>query len=229
MSLESPQWATSAGGHKITLYHSHPLVELVSLRPLLLIGGVHGDEPEGVALAQQLLAWLKSHTTTVKNSWVLIECLNPDGFSRNQRTNHHGVDLNRNFPSRDWSPQHREARYFPGPAPASEPEIQALVHLVAQVRPRLIVHFHSWKPSVVFAGPPNHPAPRFLSESSGYPVQPDIGYPTPGSLGQWGWLDQGIPVICTEEAERVSATETWTRFGPGLQKIFGQEIPLPLK
>ncbi|MCB0365202.1 MAG: DUF2817 domain-containing protein [Bdellovibrionaceae bacterium] len=229
MSLVVQDWAHSASGRNIQLHHSVPLSELERLRPLLFVGGVHGDEPEGIALAKKLLAWLKNNTVQSHNPWLLIECINPDGEATKQRTNGNGVDLNRNFPSRDWSSESKGQRYYPGPNPGSEPEVQALVALALKYRPRLIVHFHSWKPGVIFAGDPTHPAPGYLAQSSGYPIQPDIGYPTPGSLGQWGWLDQGIPVICTEEAEGASADETWTRFGPGLQKIFEQEIPLPVK
>ena len=222
-------WARSAGGRPIQLNCSHPLAQIEGLSPLLFIGGIHGDEPEGFSLAREMIAWLKSHTPNTQHAWIIIPALNPDGEANNQRTNDNGVDLNRNFPSSDWSSDFSEARYCPGPNPGSEPEIEALVNLIKQTEPRLIVHFHSWKPGVVFAGPPNHPAPQLLAESSGYPIQTDIGYPTPGSLGQWGWLDQRIPIVCTEEAEGTSGQETWSRFGPGLKKIFEEEIPLVVK
>ena len=36
------------------------------------------------------------------NTPLFIPCLNPDGMSKNTRTNSNGVDLNRNFPTKNW-------------------------------------------------------------------------------------------------------------------------------
>jgi predicted deacylase len=222
-------WAQSSNGQPISLHSSLPLTHLKACAPLICIGGVHGDEPEGVFLATALLEWLKSHNGKNRHEWAIIPCLNVDGFKLNQRTNGRGVDLNRNFPSTDWTTEHKAPRYCPGSSGGSENEIKALTQLVHDLQPRLIIHFHSWVPAVIFAGKLPHPAPHFLAESSGYPLKEDIGYPTPGSLGQWAWLDLGIPVICTEEREGATQHETWTRFGPGLQKIFEHPLPLPVK
>ena len=180
---------------------------------------MHGDEPEGVNLAQITLEWLKKNTAATKD-WVLIPDINPDGSKNNQRTNSRGVDLNRNFPSRNWSTEHKEPRYYPGPSAMSEAEVKALVELVEQIRPTVIVHCHSWNPCIVISGPEQHPIARALAKSSGYELKPDIGYPTPGSLGDWGWIEKKIPVICIEEAERVSYAETEKRFTPSFKEIF---------
>lgn len=209
-------------------HQGHPL-ELVCLRapkspqaPWLLIGGMHGDEPEGRILAQQLLSTIEALSAQQQSQlrpFYLIPDLNPDGHALATRTNGQGVDLNRNFPSRDWSPLYQEARYNPGPRPQSEPEVQALVRLIEKAQPSLIIHFHSWKPAVVLTGPPELEQAHTLSQKSGYPLQLDIGYPTPGSLGQWAWRDCGIPVICTEERENCPEEEVWPRFGPGLLQL----------
>lgn len=37
-----------------------------------------------------------------------------------------------------------------------------------------------------------------LSEMTGYKIVPDIGYPTPGSLGALGAIDRGIPTLTYE-------------------------------
>ncbi len=193
-------------------------------RPFLFIGGVHGDEPEGVEMAQKLLLWL---TETEKQrplrSWILIPCINPDGYKKNERTNGHGIDLNRNFPSHDWSGENtRGARYSPGPRPASEPEVAALVHLIETSHPEVIFHFHSWEPCVVYTGAPGKPFAEFISPGPGYPVREDIGYPTPGSLGQYGWQNHNIPVICVEEQEKVPLEEIWPRFQNGFKNLMLQ-------
>ncbi len=38
---------------------------------------------------------------------------------------------------------------------------------------------------------------RWLSERTGLPLVPDVGYPTPGSFGTWG-AEQGLPVVTYE-------------------------------
>jgi murein peptide amidase A len=211
-------WATSALGAPIELYASDKLESLE--RPLLLMGGVHGDEPLGVLLAQQTLKFVLENEAKIQRPWILIPCLNVDGYKSNTRVNGRGVDLNRNYPSKSWSPEHEKPRYNPGPSPGSEPEIQAVVALIQATRPELIVHCHSWKPMIVCAGDPGLRAAELLSRSTGYEVVPEIGYPTPGSLSQFGWGDNGIPVICIEEADEAAPNSVWPRFEEGMRALF---------
>lgn len=213
-------WATTSQGTSIELYKkSHSLSDF-SERPILFIGGVHGDEPEGVRLAEEFLHWLKQEEATDSarlRPWILIPCINPDGYGKNQRTNANGVDLNRNFPCRDWSPEAKAPRYYPGPSPGSEREVQALVKLIEDEKPQLIVHFHSWEPCVVYTGAPGKQAAEILATGTGYEAREDIGYPTPGSLGQYGWIEHQIPVICIEEQEHIDLNLVWPHFKPGLE------------
>lgn len=211
------QWATTAIGTPIALHASAPLTELRS--PILFIGGVHGDEPLGVRLADDLCHWLSQQPTQDVLPWVVIPCLNPDGLRAGTRGNGRGVDLNRNYPAKSWSRECNGPRYFPGTAPASEPEIQAIVELVMKTRPRLILHFHSWQPCVVLTGPAARPQAQALADASGYEIRSSIGYETPGSLSEWGFRDQGISIICIEESDQAAVASTWPRFGPGLKKI----------
>jgi hypothetical protein len=213
--LHLPSWAKTALGTSIGLYrkgHSQ------SERPVIFIGGVHGDEPEGIRLAEDLLYWIEGAIKLKKNlrNWILIPCLNPDGAKKHDRCNSRGVDLNRNFPSKDWSPEAKSARYSPGEAPGSELEVQALCELIKNENPLLIVHFHSWEPCVVYSGEPGRVWAEQIAQAAGYEAKPDIGYPTPGSLGQFGWMDHQIPVICVEAKEGDVLDELWPRFGRGL-------------
>lgn len=215
-AIEIKNWAKSSMGQDIPLFKS----EVNPKNPILLIGGVHGDEPEGVQLASDSLKWLKSNTTNRLTPWIVIPCLNPDGLAKNERTNGRGVDLNRNYPSIDWSPESTKPRYNPGPSPASEPEIQTLVALIQHVQPRLIIHCHSWEPCIVYTGAPALSDAKALGQSSGYEVRDNIGYPTTGSLSQYGWHDNKIPIICIEEAEHTPPEKIWPHFKDGIIKIF---------
>lgn len=220
-------WAKTSQGTPIELYKKSHTWRHGSERPLLFVGGVHGDEPEGVRLAEEFLRWLQ-HEETLNSEqirpWILIPCLNPDGYEKNQRTNGNGVDLNRNFPCRDWSPEAKGPRYYPGPSPGSEKEVQALVKLIEDEKPQLIVHFHSWEPCVVYTGLPGRRAAEILATGTGYDAREDIGYPTPGSLGQYGWIEHQTPVICIEEQEKVDLNLVWPHFKTGLELLLTGKI-----
>ncbi|QDK39137.1 DUF2817 domain-containing protein [Bdellovibrio sp. NC01] len=215
-------WATTAIGTPIELYKKTHSGSGFSEQPILMIGGVHGDEPEGVRLANELLKWLQENEKTrsqMIRPWILIPCINPDGFAKNQRTNSNGVDLNRNFPSSDWNSEAKAPRYYPGPSPGSEREVQALVKLIEDEKPQLIVHFHSWEPCVVYTGSPGQKAAEILATGTGYECREDIGYPTPGSLGQYGWIEHKTPVICIEEQESIDLDKVWPHFRKGLELL----------
>lgn len=224
-------WKKTALGTPIPLVSSRPLSELAvangAERPILLFGGVHGDEPEGVRLAQDTLsavtAWSKSVWLC---PWIIIPCLNVDGFNAATRVNGRGVDLNRNYPSKDWSPTSEQPRYSPGPSPMSEPEVAGIVELITLVDPRVMIHCHSWQPCIVATGSRAQNDGTRLALSSGYKLTPEIGYPTPGSLSRYGWYDLEIPVICIEEQESLPDLATiWPRFEKGIRTIFTDHSP----
>ncbi|MCB0348888.1 MAG: DUF2817 domain-containing protein [Bdellovibrionales bacterium] len=217
-----PNWAKSAKNQDISLLFSDSFKFKSEQKPILFIGGVHGDEPEGVRLAEELILHLENSTQKYA-PWVLIPCLNPDGYKAKQRTNGNGVDLNRNYPSKNWSKEFSKDRYYPGPRPGSEPEIQALIQFIKEEQPRLIVHFHSWEPCIVYAGEPGKVDAKRLSDCSGYELKDDIGYPTPGSLSAFGWKDLKIPVICIEEQEGEKLDTIWSHFAKGLEEILLDE------
>ncbi len=220
--LTNEKWAFSANKNPIALYSSVQK-NTNAARPILIIGGVHGDEPLGVWLSEHVLAWLQE--TPVSLPWHLITCINPDGYQKNERTNGNGVDLNRNFPCNNWSEAFEKPRYYPGPKPNSEPEVQALVKLIDETRPQLIIHCHSWEPCIVYTGDPAKKDSDRLAKSSGYESRADIGYPTPGSLGEYGWNDKKIPVICIEEQDHQPKEKVWPRFKNGFIEIFADSKP----
>lgn len=219
-------WTRSAQDTPISLFASKPPGELKATKPIILMGGVHGDEPEGVRLAQDTLDWLTRQETSKVCPWIVIPILNIDGYRNKTRGNGRGVDLNRNYPSKDWTSEYTKARYYPGPSAASEPEIRAMVNLIAEMQPRLLIHCHSWNPCVVATGEPAMRDGERLAKSCGYTLTPEIGYPTPGSLSRYGWHDLNIPVICIEEQDHLTDLNTiWPRFKKGIEEIFLDQSP----
>jgi protein MpaA len=216
--VHQPSWCKTQLGNNIELFSYLSAIE----KPILFIGGVHGDEPEGVQLAQDLLAWLKLQSSLMP--WVLIPCLNVDGFKFNQRTNANEVDLNRNFPTKDWTENHKEKRYYPGLQPASELETKALINLIDEIQPKLIVHFHSWVPSITYTGEKALSYAKILQLGHTDRIQDDIGYATPGSLGQYGWFNKGIPVICIEAQEKSDLSHLWPKYHRGLKLLLRKKI-----
>jgi hypothetical protein len=214
-------WHRSSLDTPIALYASHSPSDLRGKKPIIIMGGVHGDEPEGVRLAQDTLDWLTKQNPETVCPWILIPILKIDGYKAKTRGNGRGVDLNRNYPSVDWTGEYTKARYFPGPAAASESEIRGMVNLIQEMQPRLLIHCHSWNPCVVATGEKAMRDGERLARSSGYELMPEIGYPTPGSLSSYGWNDLKIPVICIEEQDHLQDLNTvWPRFKNGMQEIF---------
>lgn len=105
---------------------------------VLVVGQIHGNEKSGVSLARHIARRGARPGFTL---W-LIETVNPDGAVRNTRQNAAGVDLNRNFPAR-WKSQTCPGKYCSGPRAGSEPETRALMDFLAEVRPSLVVFYHS--------------------------------------------------------------------------------------
>ncbi len=166
---------------------------------ILILGGVHGDEIEGVVAAQKILENLLENFNYNLNLTIIPQ-FNIDGVLRKERTNGNGVDLNRNLPTKDWSPEIKTQRYHPGPQANSEKENQSLVRFLENVQPAFVLSLHSWKPMLNVNGN-CHPEAQIISQKTGYRIDPDIGYPTPGSLGTFAGVERKSPTL-TYEIER---------------------------
>lgn len=107
-------------------------------RRVLVIGAIHGDEDDGLAIVDEL----RSRDVPDGVELWIVESMNPDGVANQDRHNSNEVDLNRNFPYQ-WGPigVPGDSQYA-GPAPASEPETQAIVNLISQLRPDIAIWYH---------------------------------------------------------------------------------------
>ena len=104
---------------------------------ILIIGSVHGNEPAGKKVVDELVNLGAARDT---NLWVIRDG-NPDGSLRETRQNKNGVDLNRNFPT-NWLPAEIGAKTYSGTNPASEPETQALMRAIDMVKPKILITIH---------------------------------------------------------------------------------------
>jgi protein MpaA len=163
--------------------------------PLVVMAGIHGDEPASVEAVLDLLARWASVGPIPQPVWVL-PALNPDGLLAGRKNSARDVDLNRNFPAKNFSLVHAD-NYDPGPAPLSEPETEAFAELIKRTHPWGVVAVHAPFACINHDGPATTWA-QAVSASCGWPVKEDIGYPTPGSLGSWLGGDRGLPVLTIE-------------------------------
>jgi protein MpaA len=171
---------------------------------VLIIGGVHGDEPEGIIAAQYLLGHF-ANSFPFRLNLTLVPCLNVDGFIARTRVNARAIDLNRNLPTNDWNPQAFNNRYHPGKFANSEPENHALVQYLAHHKPRWILSLHSWEPVLNVNGRCRKEA-EIIAAHTNYAITEDIGYPTPGCLGTYAGLERDMPTL-TYEIERGSTAQ----------------------
>ncbi len=211
---------------------------------VLVLGGIHGDEMSSSSLVFHWIAMAQTPGAVAPLSvhWRFIPTLNPDGmFSRPaRRVNARGVDLNRNFPTPNWardarqyweSRTRRDPRRWPGNKPLSEPESRFLLEQMDSFKPNLIVSVHAPYGVLDFDGPSNPPnrlGRLFLDQVGIFP----------GSLGNYGGIHKGVPVV-TIELPSASRTPTegemrqmwtdllrWTtdRLGPGISTA-SQDLP----
>ncbi len=166
---------------------------------VFIMGGVHGNEVEGTALAYGLLnLWAEKFELSLQA--VLVPAFNIDGVIKQTRLNGNGVDLNRNLPTRDWNPKAFDPKYPPGSSPCSESENKALVKFLDEFKPHFILTLHSWHPLVNVNGDCD-PEAQVLAQLTGYEIKKEIGYPTPGCLGTYAGIERNWPTI-TYEIER---------------------------
>ena len=174
--------------------------------PVLVLGGIHGSERNSAVCARLLVSYLCSQPAAqVVVPLAVVPEANPDGLERGVRYNARRVDLNRNFPSTNW-----EKGYASGGRPNSEPETQAIVRIVRELQPRRILSIHSitGEPCNNFDGPAE-PLARAMASANGYAVKGQIGYPTPGSLGNWAGQNLGVPVVTLELPASTPGAEAW--------------------
>ncbi len=205
----------------------------------LILSMVHPDEITPLFTGIQLAHWMKEHHSELNETRVVIAPLvNPDGLFRKKltRMNARGVDINRNFMTKDWETQALKAwktkyksdpRRFPGSAPNSEPETAFQEFLIEKFQPRKILTIHAPLNHLDYDGPSALSLAKFPREyvreclklrsrlkavSTGF---------FPGSLGNRAGQELGIPTITLElpSADPRKAPAYWKKFQSGIRSM----------
>lgn len=181
---------------------------------ILFLGSVHGDELPTVYLMLKLAHHLETHPALIRDKCIVIAPLvNPDGFLSKppRRVNAAGIDINRNFPTKDWNRDalrlwkqkaHSNRRYFPGRKPGSEQETQFQVALIKRYRPQKIMSLHSPLNFYDFDDGPStdlYSVEKWLdmiSKETNHPFK-KYGF-FPGSLGNYAGHERNIFTLTLE-------------------------------
>lgn len=189
----------------------------------LVFCGVHGDEITPIKFCFDILDYLHQDFKNYKNKLIVVApIINPDSFFKDHpsRTNQHGIDINRNFPTSNWhkyatslwkSMFNKDARRNPGKQPLSEPEVVFQVNLIKRYRPDKIISVHAPLTMLDYDGPEvskqykkthQHGLLAYqllmqMSQSAhGYRIKNFRTYP--GSLGHWAGEERKIPTYTLE-------------------------------
>lgn len=205
----------------VNIFHFDVAAKAAEKAPkkILVFSLIHGDEFPSGSVAR---SWMERLTKVEpRNHWRVVPILNPDGVKTGTRFNANGVDVNRNFPTKNWEKealaswekkQKKDPRRFPGKTPNSEKETKCAIAHIDDFQPDLILSIHTPYGVLDFDGPKITP-PNF----------PHIPWKSlgnyPGSLGRYMWVDRSKPTLTIElgSGNVVSKLEQFDR----LQDISG--------
>lgn len=135
-----PQPRTVVIGHSVLgrAITAHRVGDVNSPRKALVVGNIHGDEPEGIRVTRAI----RSMAGIAGVDLWLIDSVNPDGLAAHRRQNARGTDLNRNFATGWRRTGGPGSRYYAGPRAFSAPESRAVRDLVLRLRPAVTIWYH---------------------------------------------------------------------------------------
>lgn len=192
------QEQTCVSENKQPIFHYDRLGTNKKGKNILALSLIHGDEHASGTVTTRWIKRLKR--INPRNSWRVIPVMNPDGWDKGIRMNAHGVDINRNFPSKDWdelaltwwtTKKKSDPRRYPGPKAASAVETRCLMTHINNFQPDFIISIHTPLGLLDFDGP-KVKTPSTLP----FPWQKLGNYP--GSLGRYMWKDHNVPVLTIE-------------------------------
>ncbi|HVO65882.1 MAG TPA: M14 family murein peptide amidase A [Syntrophales bacterium] len=208
---------------------------------ILFLGAVHGDELSTVYVLLKFAHYIKDNSSLFKNKCIIIAPLvNPDGFFSKpaQRVNANGIDINRNFPTRDWSAEalrqwegkyNGNRRYYPGKKPGSEQETLFQIALIKRFKPQKILSVHSPLGFYDFDGPSSdldsfeHWLEK-ISRDTNHPLK-KYGY-FPGSLGNYAGHERDIFTLTLElpSSDPCKGNEYFQQFQTSIVKFINLRI-----
>jgi len=205
----------------------------------MILCGVHGDEITPIKFCFDIIKFLEEHPELYRDRMVVVApIVNPDSYFKRYptRTNQRKVDINRNFPTRDWHAKARslwkkryrsDRRRNPGKRPMSEPEVLFQVNLIKRYNPNKLISVHAPLTLIDYDGPIEQAKSKGLfqkqllitmsEKAEGYKIK---DYPFfPGSLGNWAGNERKIPTYTLElpSSDSRNHKKYWKMFRPAIQ------------
>src|SRR5215208_4284494 len=175
----------------------------------LIVAGIHGGyEWNTIALANELITHINENPGAIPTDVTLyiIRNMNPDGEARahgiDGRVNNNGVDLNRNFPTENWTEEwDRDGCWIYRPTTGgtyggSEPETRSVMSFIRSHDIEALISYHSAALGVFPGGvpweEPSKELAKALAKATGYPYPPiDTGCEYTGTLADWA-VENGV-------------------------------------
>ena len=229
--LRAEQLTGCESQNGVPIFHVDHKTAKPKARNILAFALIHGDEKPAGTVARSWLERLQ--TVETRSNWRIVPILNPDGLKKSTRTNGRGVDLNRNFPTKNWEKDavgywtkhtKKDPRRFPGESSGSEKETQCAMKHIAEFQPDFVISVHTPLAVLDFDGPKVSTLPKF-----GKLPWKSLGR-FPGSLGSYMWQDHSRPVATVELAGN-QVLETFDQYEK-LQDVLGTvatEVTVPAK
>ena len=221
----------------------------------LIMCGVHGDEITPIKFCFDIMNYLKtaySNNEIINNEFknkivIVAPIVNPDSFfkAKPTRVNAHGVDVNRNFGTKDWimdarrlwiSKFRKDKRRNPGQIANSEPEVVFQINLIKRYGPDKIISVHSPLTMLDYDGP-NSVIGGFVDgakahelliqmskDASDYKIE---NYPFfPGSLGNWAGKERDIPTYTLElpTSDPAKSEQYWKLFQSAIHNAIAHDL-----
>jgi protein MpaA len=197
----------------------------------LIMCGVHGDEITPIKFCFDIIHHMEKVTKNhipghkdIRDKVIVVApIVNPDSFFKRRptRTNARGIDVNRNFPTKDWKKDakrlwvnryKRDKRRYPGKKALSEQETIFQVNLIKRYTPTKIISVHAPLTIIDYDGPEisshKHGHGDFIvpnahqllvqmsKKANDYKIK---NYPFfPGSLGNYAGNERKIPTYTLE-------------------------------
>ena len=167
---------------------------------LLVMAGIHGEEPETTFLLSRVLRAFDEPFDSI----AFILCANPDGVALGTRGNANGVDLNRNFKTQNFSTEKVGSRSI-----LEAPRDTLLSPGIEKLKPVSVLAMHA--PMGCVDAPQKTTLVEGVMDAFNLPWLPDIGYKTPGSFGTWCG-ERNLECV-TLELLRMSLEQLFDRYG----------------
>lgn len=223
----------------------------------IIMCGVHGDEITPIKFCYDIMYFLRELysdqekvNTELKSKVVVVApIVNPDAFFKKwpTRVNAHGIDVNRNFPTKDWmkearkvwiSKLHKDKRRNPGLSSGTEPEVIFQTNLIKRYGPDKIISVHAPLTMLDYDGPDTivsgmvdgEKAQELLIKmsktASDYKIE---NYPFfPGSLGNWAGKERDIPTYTLElpTSDATKSNSYWKLFKESMRAAIVHDLKI---